>query len=439
MIRVAVCGGNEFFEEIRSELLTSTAYKVAGHAHNLDEFSHLSGYNSVLASSDFEALGKLADVCNEMKVQLTVIPKNEHFKREIGEDEVIERLIVSGMFGHRREARPEDGDYIKGKRVLITGAGGSIGSMLAKRVAKFEPEHMTVVDNSENGIYMIDLDLAISGFSNKTAIIMDMRDEERFMALVAEKKPDILFHVAARKHVPLMEKFPEEAVSTNVEGTIVALKAVEKFGIKTFTFISTDKAADPANVMGASKKIAETVIQRFARNHDGKFCIVRFENVLDSTGNVCYTFQRQLKTNGQLTVTSKDMNRYFITCEQASLFILRATKVANKAEVYVPVVGDPIYIDVLARKIAGALGFVEDRDYRIVYTTPREGEKMSEELITKEEEKRSETFDGIIKVVPNFFGDDHFDDNLKKLLDATKKFDRPLIVELMHRLEPTYR
>ncbi len=439
MIRVAVCGGNEFYEEIRSELSTSTAYKVAGHAHNLDEFSHLSGYNSVLASSDFEALGKLADMCNEMKVQLTVIPKNEHFKREIGEDEVIERLIVSGMFGHRREARPEDGDYIKGKRVLITGAGGSIGSMLAKRVAKFEPEHMTVVDNSENGIYMIDLDLAISGFSNKTAIIMDMRDEERFMALVAEKKPDILFHVAARKHVPLMEKFPEEAVSTNVEGTIVALKAVEKFGIKAFTFISTDKAADPANVMGASKKIAETVIQRFARNHDGKFCIVRFENVLDSTGNVCYTFQRQLKTSGQLTVTSKDMNRYFITCEQASLFILRATKVANKAEVYVPVVGDPIYIDVLARKIAGVLGFVEDRDYRIIYTTPREGEKMSEELITKEEEKRSETFDGIIKVVPNFFGDEHFEENLKKLLDATKKFDRPLIVELMHRLEPTYR
>lgn len=439
MIRVAVCGGNEFYEEIRSELSTSTAYKVAGHAHNLDEFSHLSGYNSVLASSDFEALGKLADMCNEMKVQLTVIPKNEHFKREIGEDEVIERLIVSGMFGHRREARPEDGDYIKGKRVLITGAGGSIGSMLAKRVAKFEPEHMTVVDNSENGIYMIDLDLAISGFSNKTAIIMDMRDEERFMALVAEKKPDILFHVAARKHVPLMEKFPEEAVSTNVEGTIVALKAVEKFGIKAFTFISTDKAADPANVMGASKKIAETVIQRFARNHDGKFCIVRFENVLDSTGNVCYTFQRQLKTSGQLTVTSKDMNRYFITCEQASLFILRATKVANKAEVYIPVVGDPIYIDVLARKIAGVLGFVEDRDYRIIYTTPREGEKMSEELITKEEEKRSETFDGIIKVVPNFFGDEHFEENLKKLLDATKKFDRPLIVELMHRLEPTYR
>lgn len=439
MIRVAVCGGNEFFEEIKSELSTSNSYKVVGHAHDLVEFSHLSGYNSVLACASFESLGKLADICNEMKVQMTVIPKGERFRREVGEDEVIERLIVSGMFGHRRDTRPEDGDYLRGKRVLITGAGGSIGSMLAKRVAKYDPEHLTVVDNSENGIYMIDLDLAISGFSNKTAIVMDMRDEERFMALVAEKKPEILFHVAARKHVPLMEKFPEEAVSTNVEGTIIALKAVEKFGIKMFTFISTDKAADPANVMGASKKIAETVIQRFARNHDGKFCIVRFENVLDSTGNVCYTFQRQLKTSGQLTVTSKEMNRYFITCEQASLFILRATKVADKAEVYVPVVGEPIFIDSLARKIAGVLNFIEDRDYRIIYTTPREGEKMSEELITKEEEKRSETFDGIIKVVPNFFGDERFEDNLTKLLEATKKFDRPLIVELMHRLEPTYR
>jgi FlaA1/EpsC-like NDP-sugar epimerase len=285
---------------------------------------------------------------------------------------------------------------------------------------------------------MIDLDLAISGFSNKTPIVMDMRDEERFMALVQEKRPDILFHVAARKHVPLMEKFPEEAVSTNVEGTIIALKAVEKFGIKTFTFISTDKAADPANVMGASKKIAETVIQRFAKKHDGKFCIVRFENVLDSTGNVCYTFQRQLKTSGKLTVTSKDMNRYFITCDQASLFILRATKVAQKAEVYVPVVGDPIYIDNLARKIAGVLNFMEGRDYQITYTQPREGEKMSEELITHDEEKRSETFDGIIKVVPQFFGDQHFEENLAKLLEATKKFDRKLIVELMHRLEPTY-
>lgn len=439
MIRVAVCGGNEFFKDIKSELSTSNSYKVVGHAHDLVEFSHLSGYNSVLACASFESLGKLADICSEMKVQMTVIPKGEPFRREVGEDEVIERLIVSGMFGHRRDACPEDGDYLKGKRVLITGAGGSIGSMLAKRVAKYDPEHLTVVDNSENGIYMIDLDLAISGFSNKTAIVMDMRDEERFMALVAEKKPEILFHVAARKHVPLMEKFPEEAVSTNVEGTMIALKAVEKFGIKMFTFISTDKAADPANVMGASKKIAETVIQRFARNHDGKFCIVRFENVLDSTGNVCYTFQRQLKVCGQLTVTSKEMNRYFITCEQASLFILRATRVANKAEVYVPVVDEPIFIDNLARKIAGVLNFVEDRDYRIIYTTPREGEKMSEELITKEEEKRSETFDGIIKVVPNFFGDERFEENLAKLLEATKKFDRPLIVELMHRLEPTYR
>jgi FlaA1/EpsC-like NDP-sugar epimerase len=438
MIRVAVCGDNVFFEDIKSELATSSAYAVSGHAHDLDEFGKLSGYNSVFASDSFPNLGKLADLCMEEKVQLTVIPSGQRFIREIGEDEVIERLIVSGMFGHRRNPAPEDGDYITGKKVLITGAGGSIGSMLAKRVATYNPQHLTIVDNSENGIYMIDLDLAISGFSNKTPIVMDMRDEERFMALVQEKRPDILFHVAARKHVPLMEKFPEEAVSTNVEGTIIALKAVEKFGIKTFTFISTDKAADPANVMGASKKIAETVIQRFAKKHDGKFCIVRFENVLDSTGNVCYTFQRQLKTSGKLTVTSKDMNRYFITCDQASLFILRATKVAQKAEVYVPVVGDPIYIDNLARKIAGVLNFMEGRDYQITYTQPREGEKMSEELITHDEEKRSETFDGIIKVVPQFFGDQHFEENLAKLLEATKKFDRKLIVELMHRLEPTY-
>ena len=438
MIRVAVCGGNEFFESIKLELSTSSVYMVAGHAHDLGEFEHLSGYNSVLASDSFKNLGKLADLCMNMKVQMTVVPTGERFRREIGEDEVIERLIVSGMFGHRKVATPEDGDYIKGKRVLITGAGGSIGSMLAKRVATYNPEHLTVVDNSENGIYMIDLDLAISGFANKTAIVMDMRDEERFMALVEEKRPEILFHVAARKHVPLMERFPEEAVSTNVEGTIIALKAVEKYGIGSFTFISTDKAADPANVMGASKKIAETVIQRFAKNHDGKYCIVRFENVLDSTGNVCYTFQRQLKTSGKLTVTSKEMNRYFITCEQASLFILRATKVASKAEVHVPVVGDPIYIDTLARNIAGVLNFTEDKDYQIIYTTPREGEKMTEELITKEEEKRSETFDGIIRVQPKFFGDEHFEENLKKLLEATKHFDRKLIVELMHRLEPTY-
>ena len=439
MIRVAVCGDDDFLESIKSELSTSSSYAVAGHTIDFEGFSKLSGYNAVLASTDFPNLGNLADICAGAKVQLTVVPKNERFMREIGEDEVIERLIVSGMFGKRRIAKPEDGQYLKGKRVLITGAGGSIGSMLAKRVATYDPEHLTVVDNSENGIYMIDLDLAISGFTKKTAIVMDMRDEERFMALVAEKKPEILFHVAARKHVPLMEKFPEEAVSTNVEGTMIALKAVEKFGIKMFTFISTDKAADPANVMGASKKIAETVIQRFAQNHDGKFCIVRFENVLDSTGNVCYTFQRQLKTSGQLTVTSKEMNRYFITCEQASLFILRASKVAQKAEVYVPVVGEPIYIDTLARKIAGVLNFVEDRDYKIIYTTPRPGEKMTEELITKEEEKRSETFDGIIKVVPNFFGDQHFEENLAKLLVATKKFDRPTIVDLMHKLEPTYR
>ncbi|NTU61784.1 MAG: polysaccharide biosynthesis protein [Caldiserica bacterium] len=152
MIRVAVCGDDDFLESIKSELSTSSSYTVAGHTRDLEGFLKLSGYNAVLASTDFLHLGKLADICAGAKVQLTVVPTNERFMREIGEDEVIERLIVSGMFGKRRIAKPEDGEYLKGKRVLITGAGGSIGSMLAKRVATYDPEHLTVVDNSENGI-----------------------------------------------------------------------------------------------------------------------------------------------------------------------------------------------------------------------------------------------------------------------------------------------
>jgi len=438
MIRVAIVG--EGSEELVKQLEKSDVYKVACVLRNPDELARYAGQiDLVLAYSDVGHACNVHKFCDQLSVPLQLLPAGCIIKREVGDDELIKRLMETGLFPKRPPSTPGDGDYLKGKRVMITGAGGSIGSDLAIKVASFGPEHLVLLDNSENGVYEVDLDLSIDGFANKTAIVTDIRDLSRLSSIMDAYRPQIMFHVAARKHVPLMEKFPEEAVTTNIGGTMNALAMAKKHGVELFTFISTDKAADPANVMGATKRVAERIIVRHAMENPGRYCIVRFENVLDSNGNVVYTFKRQLLRSGHLTVTSPQMNRYFITRDEASSFIVRASKIAQKAEVYVPDAGKPVFIVDLAKAIAKILGYREGVDYKITFTKPREGEKMSEELLTEAEQKRAQKLDGMFMCQPDTNDPEDFEENIKLVMEAAARVDRPSIIKLLQKLEPTYK
>ncbi len=439
MIRVALFGKDVF--PLETEINKSGSHKVACKVETFAQLENNASYvDLVVGLSSSEEVCDLHMACGKLKLPLQLVPNGHSIKREVGDDELIQKLLeTTELFPKRPHSTPGDGDYLAGKRVLITGAGGSIGGDLAIKVASFNPAHLTLLDNSENGVYEIDLDLSIKGFTHKTSIVTDIRDEARLERIVSEAKPQIVFHVAARKHVPLMERFPEEAVTTNIGGTIMMLRLAKKYGLEMFTFISTDKAADPANVMGVTKRVAERVIQREAREVSERFCIVRFENVLDSQGNVIYTFKRQLQMGGSLTVTSPEMNRYFITRNEASSFIVRATKLCDRAEVFVPDAGKPVFIDALARNIAKILGYREGIDFNIVYTKPRPGEKLTEELLTGSEQKRAKHLEGMFMCPPVNDDPPDFSANLAHVLAAAKNVDRKEIIRLLKLLEPTYR
>jgi len=437
MIRVAVVGCDE---NIIKHLSNSLIHKVVNRFDNIDGLIDVANsIDLVVTSSDYSELIKLVELCGKLSLQLEVIPEGKEFKREIGENELIAKLMEMPIFSSRPPQGDVDGSYLKYKRVLITGAGGSIGGDLARKIARYDPEHITLVDNSENGVYEIDLDLAIDGFTRRTSIVSDIRDDSRMKAIMIEGRPDSIFHVAARKHVPLMERFPEEAVTTNIGGTLIVLKHLRECGCELFTFVSTDKAADPANVMGATKRVAERIIQHHARKSSGRYCIVRFENVLDSQGNVVYTFVRQLQRNGVLTITSPEMNRYFITRNDASSFIIKASRICQKGEVCVPDAGKPVYIADLARAIASGLGYRENLDYKIVFTKPRPGEKLTEELLTNSEQGRAKKIGAMFITNPVDDDPPNFEENLVKILDAAHRVDRQAIIDLLEKLEPTYK
>ncbi|MEZ4812072.1 MAG: polysaccharide biosynthesis protein [Caldisericia bacterium] len=436
MKRVALIGDLKWCETLKSDINSSGTLIVTCIGSKIADIDK-GKTDIVFVSPTLNGYKELVESIIGDGIPVQIIPNGNAPTHHISDDKLIERLIATGLIREQTECTDEEGKFINGKRVMITGAGGSIGSDLARKLLKFKPSHIALVDNTENGVYEIDLDMSIDGFTDKTPIVSDIRNRSRVRSIMEFVKPDIVFHIAARKHVPLMEMYPEEAVTTNINGTMIVLEEADRIGAERFTFISTDKAADPANIMGATKRIAERVIQRYNKP-SLKRCIVRFENVLDSRGNVVYTFLRQLRRGSQLTVTSPKMDRYFITRDHASLFIIRASNLAENGEVFVPDAGPPINISTLASTIGKVMGYTEGKDFEIVYTKPRPGEKMSEELVTKAEMARQKKLNGIF-IIPAV--DDHpddFDMNLKRLIDAAERVDRKEIRELIAELEPTY-
>ena len=279
--------------------------------------------------------------------------------------------------------------YLAGATVLVTGAGGSIGSELCRQTARFNPAQVILLGHGENSIFEIGLDLHLS-FPDLVAhqVIVDVRDQQRVNWVIEKYRPDVIFHAAAHKHISFMEANVEEAITNNVLGTQNVLRAAEQYGVERFIFISTDKAVNPTSIMGATKRLAELLVVGAARRSGRAYMAVRFGNVLGSRGSVIPIFQRQIAAGGPLTITHPDMRRYFMTIPEAVQLVLQASQLGQGGEIFVLDMGQPVRILDLATDLIKLSGLEPGRDIKIVYTGIRPGEKLNEELFLEEEDCR---------------------------------------------------
>ena len=294
--------------------------------------------------------------------------------------------------------------YIRGSKVMVTGAGGSIGSELCRQIIKYGPEKLVLLDIYENGVYDLENELR-ERFGGKTPVktyIASVRDPERLAAVFDAEMPDVVFHAAAHKHVPLMEFSPGEAVKNNIFGTYNAARAAAEHGARAFVLISTDKAVNPTNIMGATKRVAEIIIQAYSKVSKTRFVAVRFGNVLGSNGSVVPLFKRQIAHMGPVTVTHPEITRFFMTIPEAARLVVQAGAIAAGGEIFILDMGEPVKIDALARDMIRLSGYVPDVDIKIVYTGLRPGEKLYEELIRDEEGVSLSSREGIFIAKPFF-------------------------------------
>ncbi|MFD9627204.1 polysaccharide biosynthesis protein [Peribacillus muralis] len=278
-------------------------------------------------------------------------------------------------------------EYVTEKVILVTGAGGSIGSEICRQISKFNPSKLILLGHGENSIYTIEMELRET-YKNKhiefLTEIADLQDQKKMLSVMAQYQPDVVYHAAAHKHVPLMERNPEEAVKNNLIGTMNTAKAASWNGVKTFVMISSDKAVNPTSVMGSTKRLAEMTIQQMNGNSKTKFVAVRFGNVLGSRGSVIPLFTKQIEKGGPVTVTHPDMIRYFMTIPEASRLVIQAGALAKGGEIFVLDMGNPVKIVDLAKNLIKLSGHSEE-DIAIQFTGTRPGEKLFEELLNKTE------------------------------------------------------
>lgn len=310
-------------------------------------------------------------------------------------------------------------DYVQGKAVLVTGGGGSIGSEICRQLAGHGVGHLIIFDIYENNAYQIQKSLEWEfPRLHMTVLIGSVRDERRLQSMFSRYRPDIVFHAAAHKHVPLMEDSPNEAIKNNVIGTLKTARTASRYHVKKFILISTDKAVNPTNIMGASKRLCEMVIQTMARQTTGtQFAMVRFGNVLGSNGSVIPLFKKQIEEGGPVTVTSPDIIRYFMTIPEAVSLVLTAGSYAKGGEIFVLDMGEPVKIADLAKNLIKLSGLKVGEDIEIKYTGLRPGEKLYEELLMAEEGLKKTDNNLIFIGEPIEMDDDTFLIDLAELKD----------------------
>ena len=330
-------------------------------------------------------------------------------------------------------------DYVKDKTVLVTGGGGSIGSELCRQLVSHKPKCLVIFDIYENNAYDIQQELKIKyPDANVVTLIGSIRNTSRLESVFEQYKPDIVYHAAAHKHVPLMEVSPNEAIKNNVVGTWNVAKMADKYGVKKFVMISTDKAVNPTNVMGATKRICEMIIQSFNEKSKTDFVAVRFGNVLGSNGSVIPLFKRQIEAGGPVTVTHPDIIRYFMTIPEAVSLVLQAGAYAKGGEIFILDMGEPVKIDDLAKNLIRLSGYTLGVDMEIKYTGLRPGEKLYEELLMNEEGMQ-DTDNKLIHIGrPIEFDKEHFYEKLEELKEMAYAEDSADIRKKIMEVVDTY-
>jgi FlaA1/EpsC-like NDP-sugar epimerase/lipopolysaccharide/colanic/teichoic acid biosynthesis glycosyltransferase len=333
----------------------------------------------------------------------------------------------------------EVADFIRAKRVLVTGSGGSIGSELARQVAGFGPSELVLLDHAENGLYYVHNELAsLHPNLPLRPMVGDIQDEDGIEALFARFKPQLVFHAAAHKHVPLLEMNPREAIFNNIVGTRVLVDAADRHRVEKFVLISTDKAVNPTSVMGASKRVCEMIGQSRSQRSDTRFVAVRFGNVLGSEGSVIPLFRRQLERGGPLTVTHPDARRYFMTIPEAVRLVLQAGAMGRGGEVYLLDMGEPVRILDLARQLIRLAGMREGEDVEIVFTGLRPGEKLYEELHSASELTRITRHQRILVWDLDARREEELLPEIQGLERVARTGDSGVIKRALQRLVPEY-
>jgi FlaA1/EpsC-like NDP-sugar epimerase len=323
-----------------------------------------------------------------MKVSIKILPKVSDLLSGKISMKMIRDVKIEDLLGRDPVAvdLTEVSNYISGETVLVTGAGGSIGSELSRQIARHQPWKLLLLGHSENSIFEIELELRKQHPQLQIeSVIADVRDWRRMKAVFAAHLPKVVFHAAAHKHVPLMERNPVEAIKTNIIGTKNVAELSHHNGVSRFVLVSTDKAVNPVSIMGVSKRVAEMFVLGLGQRSQTKFVAVRFGNVMGSSGSVIPIFKRQIQHGGPVTITHPEMVRYFMTIPEAVQLIIQAGALASGSEIFILDMGKPIKIDKLARDLIRLSGFEPEVDIKVIYTGIRPGEKLYEELLTNEE------------------------------------------------------
>lgn len=408
----------------------------------------------------------ILNICKETDCQIKVLPGIQQIVKGDVSVSMMKDVAIEDLLG-RDVVKVNDEqifDYLNNRTVLVTGGGGSIGSELCRQIAAHSPKQLIIFDIYENNAYDIEQELKRKYADlNLVVLIGSVRDSKRIDDVFKKYQPEIVYHAAAHKHVPLMETSPCEAVKNNTIGTFKTAYAAVKYGAKRFVLISTDKAVNPTNVMGASKRMCEMVIQTFDKliknNSTDKlavvedcfselscqnlrnvteFVAVRFGNVLGSNGSVIPLFKKQIAAGGPLTVTHPDIIRYFMTIPEAVSLVLQAGAYAKGGEIFILDMGEPIKIDTLARNLIKLSGFKPDEDIKITYTGLRPGEKLYEEKLLAAEGNKKTDNDLIYVGMPLPIDEDEFLLNLKKLYEVANNNDEK-ITELIEKIVTTYK
>jgi len=375
--------------------------------------------------------------CEKARVKFKIVPG------------VYEILTGDVSINQIREVKPEDllgresvqvdldeiSAYLANKKVLVTGAGGSIGSELCHQVAQFNPAMLILLDHNENGTYFVEIELKRKSYSFPILpTIADIKDIQRMEEIFKKYTPEIVFHAAAHKHVPLMEENPQEAIKNNIFGSKIVMELASKYNCERFVLISTDKAVNPISVMGYSKRVAELLMQTFNKNTQTKFMAVRFGNVLGSEGSVIPLFKRQIANGGPVTVTHPEVTRYFMTIKEAVELIIQAAALGQGGEIFVLDMGEPIKIVDLARDLITLSGFEPEVDIEIKYIGLRPGEKLFEELLTKKEGITSTKHKQIFITQPDIVNPDKLNKQINRLQELIYNENKEILLDELKKI-----